>query len=547
MWPALAAGVVLRFWKSGTPGLWVDEGFTAKLAATKAAAILEALRRDDAPPLFYLLEKAMTWCFGDSEAALRLLPALASALATWMAVRIARRWFPSAVAGTALVFAFSTPMIFYAHQARGYGLIHLLVLVLVYATLGYLERPTMARGAGIAVTSSALLFVHNLGIAPAVTAVAIASWSGLRRRPPGGGGRTKRSLLLIWSVFALSALVFVIGIGGYVGNHRELNSWMGVWWQGRSLALAPFFSAMAFTNGGAGALDPPVPLPTIPDRLAWARFGVFAAVAIGLALGCVRTKTPARVLAAFVAVPIATLIAACLFIGPTYVVGRTDMFALPPFLLFVAVGWSSVRTRIPVIGFLAVWLLGAALCLAGGSEAGIPKESDRALARWIGARIEAGDAVVAAPLGKPTLEYYGRRQEWLDRTTGIRSFPALLDANPAGLVATPTDSLWSYLAEARVMRAGWERDGVGSVWVEAVLRDPTEAWPQLPTAPGPEARTITVDRLAYPGSLVVFTLRGLEPTPVSALMRRDWVDGDRVLLRIPRTQWVPLDSLPTVQ
>jgi hypothetical protein len=47
--------------------------------------------------------------------------------------------------------------------------------------------------------------------------------------------------------------------------------------------------------------------------------------------------------------------------------------------------------------------------------------------------------------------------------------------------------------------------------------------------------------------VLVSVLAGLKPTEIAWEYRQDWVSGDRVVLRIPRSSWVPLDSIPRLE
>ena len=159
---------------------------------------------------------------------------------------------------------------------------------------------------------------------------------------------------------------------------------------------------------------------------------------------------------------------------------------------------------------------------------------------------ERGDTVVAM-VGRPTLEYYAERQGWLDRLGSFSTFPPVGDENPAAVFPTPLDSVDTYRSQARAIRAAWERTGVSTVWCEGVLLNLEPGFPSMATVPPPDGRFIDANALGYPGSILVYTLLGLEPAPVSARFRRDWMGADRVLLAIPRTRWIPVDSLPPVE
>ncbi|HAJ36280.1 MAG TPA: hypothetical protein DCL15_11360, partial [Chloroflexi bacterium] len=76
-------GLALRLWGVGDKGLAYDEAATALMARATPAAIIDFHWRAafEHPPLWQLTMAGWSALFGQSEAALRLLPALAGATA----------------------------------------------------------------------------------------------------------------------------------------------------------------------------------------------------------------------------------------------------------------------------------------------------------------------------------------------------------------------------------------------------------------------------------------------------------------------------------
>ena len=88
----LTAALLLRFVGLGNEGLWCDEAYTALTIQLPVAEIISSLASsDDAPPLFYLLTKPIVAVAGDSEFALRALPAAAGVVAVLILLLYARR------------------------------------------------------------------------------------------------------------------------------------------------------------------------------------------------------------------------------------------------------------------------------------------------------------------------------------------------------------------------------------------------------------------------------------------------------------------------
>jgi len=126
----LLLAALLRFWDLGKQPLWLDEATTAMFAARDFPDCFFAEAQH--PPLFYAMEYfALRW-FGDTEAGLRILPALFGVLGVWATWTLARRLFPREenVARLAALLAAASPYLIYMSQeARSYSLVILLSLL----------------------------------------------------------------------------------------------------------------------------------------------------------------------------------------------------------------------------------------------------------------------------------------------------------------------------------------------------------------------------------------------------------------------------------
>lgn len=143
----LLAAALVRLWFAFHKGLVLDEFHTLfHASAANAASFFDGLRRDNHPPLSFLLVAAFRSALGDDEWALRL-PALLFGLAEIALVwRIARRlggaWAPLLAA--ALLSASSLHLDF-STQARMYALHSLAVTALTATTLAVLEARAPRR------------------------------------------------------------------------------------------------------------------------------------------------------------------------------------------------------------------------------------------------------------------------------------------------------------------------------------------------------------------------------------------------------------------
>ena len=133
----VAAGCLLRFLLLGTQSLWFDEGYSAWVITLEPGRIIDVIRHDVSPPLYYLLLRQWAGVFGDSETALRSFSAVSSCLTIPLAGAIAwhmTRSGAGALVATA-VMSVSVLQIQYAQEARSYALASLLASVALYAAV----------------------------------------------------------------------------------------------------------------------------------------------------------------------------------------------------------------------------------------------------------------------------------------------------------------------------------------------------------------------------------------------------------------------------
>ena len=153
--------------------LWNDELFTVKAAQLPLSAMLNMVRGDVHPPLYFLL--AHYWvrmASGDVLVQLRLLSAVFTLLAT---VAIDRLWLKHAPSRTRLwclaLWSFSACVLLYSRMARSYSFQVLLFVVVCWAVWRWNEEFASWRRSLIwAAALTALLYTHYVP--------GIAAWSG---------------------------------------------------------------------------------------------------------------------------------------------------------------------------------------------------------------------------------------------------------------------------------------------------------------------------------------------------------------------------------
>ena len=157
---ATVAGAVLRLALLARQPIGFDEDFTAVTVHQPLDRMLSIVSHDSAPPLFYLLERAVVAVFDalglatfggpGGPVALRLLPAIAGiALIPLLAALATRMAGPAAGAATAALVAFAPPTVWLSGFARMAGpagtLAVAAALLLLRATDGRDEPPTGRR------------------------------------------------------------------------------------------------------------------------------------------------------------------------------------------------------------------------------------------------------------------------------------------------------------------------------------------------------------------------------------------------------------------
>lgn len=173
---AVLAGVVLRAGSSSD--LWLDEALSVHIAALPLDDMVDALRRDGHPPLYYLLLHGWTSLFGEGDEAVRSLSGVLSVATLpvfWLA---ARRYAGPGTALAGLVLLATNPFaIRYATEARMYALVTLLVVVGWLSVRVVLDRPSRSAFAGVAVSTGLLLLTHYWSFYLVAAVAAVVAWA----------------------------------------------------------------------------------------------------------------------------------------------------------------------------------------------------------------------------------------------------------------------------------------------------------------------------------------------------------------------------------
>ena len=199
----LVVALVLRFWTRSD--LWLDEALTVNIAKQPLHTLPTYLKRDGAPPLFYVLLHGWMGVFGDSDLAVRSLSGVIGVV-TVPLVWLAGRRFGGRIAGWAamLLVATSPFAVRYDTETRMYALVTLLTVLGLLAMQRVLIRPRPGNLVALAAVTGLLLYSHYWSFYLLGTAFLWLAWQAWRGRP-----QWRRPARLGMVAMAVGALTFI--------------------------------------------------------------------------------------------------------------------------------------------------------------------------------------------------------------------------------------------------------------------------------------------------------------------------------------------------
>ena len=211
----LAAGVAFRFFTRSD--LWADEVLSVNIAGLDVRHLLEALKHDGAPPLYYLLLHFWMRAFGTGSPAVRALSGMigvATIVPMWFAGRRLDRRRSAAglqspnartVAWAATLLLVASPFaIRYATEARMYALLILLGVLGYLAVMRSLERASWGRLLSVAAIAALLLYTHYWAFALVAVMGGTLAWIARF-----GRADRRRPALLTLGALAVGGLAFI--------------------------------------------------------------------------------------------------------------------------------------------------------------------------------------------------------------------------------------------------------------------------------------------------------------------------------------------------
>ncbi len=196
---------MLELWYLPVREVWLDESHSALLAGMPVGRMLDFVRGDVHPPLYFLLLNGWTRLWGDSPWALRGFSLLASMVGgigfAWLALRVFGRRTAAVLA--AWLFWLSPVLFYYAVEIRMYALA-MLWWVLALVALDRILAPAKGTNRwavpGFVLAAAAMLYTHYAAL------FVLAGTFGFWVIEVIGGRAALRPLLIAMTALALLGL-----------------------------------------------------------------------------------------------------------------------------------------------------------------------------------------------------------------------------------------------------------------------------------------------------------------------------------------------------
>jgi mannosyltransferase len=376
----LVGSLVLRFWTRSD--LWLDEALTVNIARQPLHQIPSFLKRDGAPPLFYVLLHFWMGWFGTSDVAVRALSGVIGVITlplTWLA---GKRLGGKTVAWAALLLVASSPFaIYYDTETRMYALVALLTVLGFLALDRSLVRPRAGNLIAVAAVIGLLLYTQYWALYLIGTLVLWLAWESWRGRSEWVAG-ARASLVAV----VVGCLTFVPWLPTFMYQSKHT---------GTPWATPANFAAMvnAVSTFAGGATDQGRALGLIFFALAGLALFGLATSRHHIDLD-IRTRPRGRPLAIIVSGTLAAAIAGG-FITNSAFDARYASVVFIPLILLVSIGLVTFLDRRIRVVILAI----AVVAGLAGAIPNIATNRTQAgqVARAIGQHGRAGDVVAYCP------------------------------------------------------------------------------------------------------------------------------------------------------
>jgi mannosyltransferase len=202
----VVVSLVLRF--ATKSDLWLDEALTVNVARQPLHLIPSFLRRDGAPPLYYVMLHFWMGWFGTSDVAVRSLSGVIGVATIPFAWLAGKRLGGRTAGWAAMLLVTTSPFaIRYDTEARMYSLVVLLTVLGFLALDGSVRGPRPGNLIGVGLVTGLLLYTHYWSIYLIGTVMVWLVWQAWRGRPEWRAGA--RASLIAGVVGCLTFLPWV--------------------------------------------------------------------------------------------------------------------------------------------------------------------------------------------------------------------------------------------------------------------------------------------------------------------------------------------------
>jgi len=394
---------ILRLATLGSQSFWYDEAFTPVhvLRASLPATLRNVVHTENTPPLWYVLEWAVSRALGTGAVALRLLSALAGIATVPVAWAIG-----SELAGrraalvTAALVATSPLLVWYSQEARAYGLFVLTASLALLCFLRALEQPSTPRLAAFALSSSLALLSHYFAVFLVLPMISWLGWSAVAAAShddlaPRERTTNPKDLPRVLCFIGIPTLVGLALIPLILAQGGHGTQWIGEWaFASRLEAIAQYY----LTGYTGSALGHGVELLVLVVMLAGVVYGLWSTLTAREERGAALALAIA---ACGVLIPIALA-----SIGADYLAPRNVVAAMVPVSVLLAIVIAAQRTErvgMALAGLLVVAFL--ALTIDVNLSPRLQRGDWAGVARVLRAAAP-NHAITTVELGAAPLEYY---------------------------------------------------------------------------------------------------------------------------------------------
>ncbi len=392
----IVLAAILRLGHISRYEIWLDEAYCFAVAKGSMSEIIQALRLDNGPPLYYMMLHFWMRMFRESPFALRSLSALFSIASVAVVLMWKTPWLSRRARITAgFIFAITPLALYYAQEARMYSPVMFFSLL----SIVFLERGLRAGGirdwCALSLSTALALYTSYIAIFLVPVGYFAALLAFHRERKTALLTRRVRCML---AAHAAAGVLFLPWLPIFINQPREVATQWIARMPGRPHpAVMPLQSLLVMTPGGArypsylrqlrwdiarydatvdaiedGLEDRAVVkiLASVHPNLMLAVAVLFTLAALSLALNRPADNFPARaLLVSWLLLPIAAPLVLSLR-HPMYLVGRYEITALPAMAILAGIGISRFRppwraVALVAAGVLAFYSWGWALTFPG--------------------------------------------------------------------------------------------------------------------------------------------------------------------------------------